>query len=273
MAESNVTSVEGCSKFNLNWSPEAPAGLKFTSILPDNFGAGYEALPSESDQTELKTKMKSSRLRSRRHSKVLRTCSGLNFLGEKRFREAANNGNFEMVERLIGEGVAVSCSDSKKRTALHFAASKGDIPIVRVLLSQGANPNLRDVNGNTPLHLAACASHIKIVTMLAEHGANVNALDECGRSPLQLAFARLRLIEEDEIAHSTAKAFKTVVMEVVKLLQIYLSKVGHVRDEQENLDDLCNKLEKTTSIKQVDEIHELLSSFTSLSLSRRGLNT
>ena len=102
--------------------------------------------------------------------KVLRTCSGLNFLGEKRFREAANNGNFEMVERLIGEGVAVSCSDSKKRSALHFAASKGDIPIVRVLLSQGANPNLRDVNGNTPLHLAACASHIKIVTMLAEHG-------------------------------------------------------------------------------------------------------
>lgn len=103
-------------------------------------------------------------------SQVLRTCVGLNFLGEKRFREAANNGNFEMVERLIGEGVSVSCADSKKRTALHFAAAKGDVVIVRTLLSQGANPNLQDVNGNTPLHLAACASHIKIVTMLVEHG-------------------------------------------------------------------------------------------------------
>lgn len=101
---------------------------------------------------------------------MLRTCAGLNFLGEKRFREAANSGNFEMVERLIGEGVGVSCADSKKRTALHFAVSKGDVTTVQVLLSHGANPNLQDINGNTPLHLAACASHIKIVTMLAEHG-------------------------------------------------------------------------------------------------------
>ncbi|XP_028393851.1 ankyrin repeat domain-containing protein 54-like [Dendronephthya gigantea] len=271
MTESNAE--EDRSKIHLNWSPEAPAGLNFTNVLPDNFGSGYQALPSENEQRELKTKLKSSRLTTRRHSKVLRTCAGLNFLGEKRFREAANSGNFEMVERLIGEGVKVSCADTKKRTALHFAASKGDVAIVQVLLSHGANPNLQDINGNTPLHLAACASHIKIVTILAEHGANVNALDECGRSPLQLAFARLRLIEEDEIAHSTAKAFKAVVMEVVKLLQIYLSKVGHVMNEQENLDDIFDRLEKTTSIKQVDEIHELLSSFTSLSLSRRGLNT
>ena len=102
--------------------------------------------------------------------KVLRTCAGLNYLGEKRFREAANNGNFEMVENLIAEGVSVSCADSKKRTALHFAASKGDVPTVRLLLSHGANPDLQDVNGNTPLHLAACASHIRVVTMLAEHG-------------------------------------------------------------------------------------------------------
>ena len=80
----------------------------------------------------------------------------------------------------------------------------------------------------------------------------MNALDEGGRSPLQLAFARLRLIEEDEVAHSTAKKFKTVVMEVVKMLQIYLSKVGHVMNERENLDSLYNKLEQTTSIEQVN---------------------
>ena len=79
----------------------------------------------------------------------------------------------------------------------------------------------------------------------------MNALDECGRSPLQLAFARLRLIENDEKAHSTAKGFKIVVMEVIKLLQVYLLKVGHVMDEQKNLDELCKKLEKTTSIQQV----------------------
>lgn len=79
----------------------------------------------------------------------------------------------------------------------------------------------------------------------------MNALDECGRSPLQLAFARLRLIEEDEVAHSTAKKFKAVVMEVVRMLQVCLSKVGHHVNEQENLDSLCNQLEQTTSIEQV----------------------
>lgn len=61
---------EDQSKVNLNWSPEAPAGLNFTSVLPDNFGSGYQALPSENEQTELKTKLRSSRLTSRRHSKV-----------------------------------------------------------------------------------------------------------------------------------------------------------------------------------------------------------
>lgn len=272
MAESNVDTQES-KEFHLNWTPDAPAGLTFSHVLPASFGTGYQSVPTADEQIELTTKMRSKRLTSRRHSKVLRTCMGLTYLGEKKFREAANTGNYETVERLIGEGIGVSCADSKKRTALHFAAAKGDDVMVRTLLNHGANPNLKDVNGNTPLHLAACSSHIKIVTMLVESGANVNALDECGRSPLQLAFARLRLIEEDEVAHSTAKKFKAVVMEVVRMLQVCLSKVGHHVNEQENLDSLCNQLEQTTSIEQVDEVHEMLSSFTTLSLSRRGIST
>ena len=79
----------------------------------------------------------------------------------------------------------------------------------------------------------------------------MNALDECGRSPLQLAFARLRLIEDDEIVQSTAKGFKAVVMEVVKMLQVCLSKMTHKMGEQENLNSLCNKLEGITKVEQV----------------------
>ena len=71
MAESGMESNEGRSKFNLNWSPEAPAGIEFKHVVPDDFGSGYQAFPAESEQTELKTKMRSSRLRSRRHSKVI----------------------------------------------------------------------------------------------------------------------------------------------------------------------------------------------------------
>ena len=101
---------------------------------------------------------------------MLCSCLGLKYLAERRFREAANNRDIEMVERLINEGVTISSADSKKRTALHFASSKGEIEIVRLLLNHGADPNARDINGNTPLHLAACASHVNIVTILAEHG-------------------------------------------------------------------------------------------------------
>lgn len=169
MAESNVDTQES-KEFHLNWTPDAPAGLTFSHVLPASFGTGYQSVPTADEQIELTTKMRSKRLTSRRHSKVLRTCMGLTYLGEKKFREAANTGNYETVERLIGEGIGVSCADSKKRTALHFAAAKGDDVMVRTLLNHGANPNLKDVNGNTPLHLAACSSHIKIVTMLVESG-------------------------------------------------------------------------------------------------------
>lgn len=71
MAESSVGLKESQRKFNCKWSPEAPAGLVFTNVVPDYFGTGYQAFPNENEQTELKTKLKSSRLRSRRHSKVV----------------------------------------------------------------------------------------------------------------------------------------------------------------------------------------------------------
>ena len=71
MADGGIESNEGQSTFNLNWSPEAPAGIEFNNVVPDEFGIGYQAFPAESEQTEHKTKMKSARLRSRRHSKVI----------------------------------------------------------------------------------------------------------------------------------------------------------------------------------------------------------
>lgn len=51
--------------------PEAPAGLHFANVIPVDFVAGYEAYPpAESEKSELRTKMRSTRLKSRRHSKV-----------------------------------------------------------------------------------------------------------------------------------------------------------------------------------------------------------
>ena len=171
MANNDVEVQEYKEILPTTWKPEAPAGLNFSYVIPDSFGSGYQTVPTnDTEQTDLTTKIRPSRLRTRRHSKVLRTCVGLTFLGEKRFREAANSGDFEMIERLLGEGVEVSNADSKKRTALHFAAAKGDETIVSVLLSNGAKTNLKDINGNTPLHLAACSSHIKVITMLVEYG-------------------------------------------------------------------------------------------------------
>lgn len=70
MAESSLHLEESQAVLHLNWSPEAPAGLNFKNVVPDDFGAGYRALPTESEQKELKSRMRSTRMTSRRHSKV-----------------------------------------------------------------------------------------------------------------------------------------------------------------------------------------------------------
>uniref|UniRef100_A0A2K6U4W8 Ankyrin repeat domain-containing protein 54 n=1 Tax=Saimiri boliviensis boliviensis TaxID=39432 RepID=A0A2K6U4W8_SAIBB len=190
------------------------------------------------------------------------------FTALKRLRDSANANDVETVQQLLEDGADPCAADDKGRTALHFASCNGNDQIVKLLLDHGADPNQRDGLGNTPLHLAACTNHVPVITTLLRGGARVDALDRAGRTSLHLAKSKLNILQEGH-----AQCLETVRLEVkqiIHMLREYLNRLGR-HDQREQLDDLCTHLQMTTTKEQVDEVTDLLASFTSLSLQMQSM--
>lgn len=186
----------------------------------------------------------------------------------KRLRDSANANDVETVQQLLEDGADPCSADDKGRTALHFASCNGNDQIVQLLLDHGADPNQRDGLGNTPLHLAACTNHVPVITTLLRGGARVDALDRAGRTPLHLAKSKLSILQE---GHSQClEAVRLEVKQIIQMLREYLERLGR-HEQRERLDDLCTRLQMTSTREQVDEVTDLLASFTSLSLQMQSM--
>ncbi|XP_059537575.1 ankyrin repeat domain-containing protein 54 isoform X1 [Myotis daubentonii] len=205
----------------------------------------------------------------------------------KRLRDSANANDVETVQQLLEDGADPCAADDKGRTALHFASCNGNDQIVQLLLDHGADPNQRDGLGNTPLHLAgtqgqalvvlhsspcsssaACTNHVPVITTLLRGGARVDALDRAGRTPLHLAKSKLSILQE---GHSQClEAVRLEVKQIIQMLREYLERLGR-HEQRERLDDLCTRLQMTSTREQVDEVTDLLASFTSLSLQMQSM--
>ncbi|KAF6338769.1 ankyrin repeat domain 54 [Rhinolophus ferrumequinum] len=171
-------------------------------------------------------------------------------------------------QQLLEDGADPCAADDKGRTALHFASCNGNDQIVQLLLDHGADPNQRDGLGNTPLHLAACTNHVPVITTLLRGGARVDALDRAGRTPLHLAKSKLNILQE---GHSQClEAVRLEVKQIIQMLREYLERLGR-HEQRERLDDLCTRLQMTSTREQVDEVTDLLASFTSLSLQMQNM--
>ncbi|XP_043418472.1 ankyrin repeat domain-containing protein 54 isoform X2 [Leopardus geoffroyi] len=245
---------------------------------------------------ELRCKIPAGRLRraARPHRRLGPTGKEVHAL--KRLRDSANANDVETVQQLLEDGTDPCAADDKGRTALHFASCNGNDRIVQLLLDHGADPNQRDGLGNTPLHLgtpggtvpataaklahrarpwcpglsgpcssssAACTNHVPVITTLLRGGARVDALDRAGRTPLHLAKSKLNILQE---GHSQClEAVRLEVKQIIQMLREYLERLGR-HEQRERLDDLCTRLQMTSTREQVDEVTDLLASFTSLSL-------
>lgn len=233
-------------------SPEPPAGLQFSAIIPSNFGNEYEiAYPYKSDdRPQHVNKILPSHVRHKAQAYVRRSIPGHKYLLQKKLREAVNDSDWASLCHLLDAGVDPSSPDSKGRTALHFAATQGDETIVKALLGHRANVNARDLNGNTPLHLAACSNHIKVVTLLLRAGTNLNALDYTGRTPLDVAMSRLKILHSDNFVRGAANKYREEVKEITDMLKEYMNLTG-LEDEEKELDNLCKKLDSTITIEEV----------------------
>ncbi|KAL2775630.1 ankyrin repeat domain-containing protein 54 isoform 1 [Daubentonia madagascariensis] len=183
-------------------------------------------------------------------------------------RRLGPTGKEVHVQQLLEDGTDPCAADDKGRTALHFASCNGNDQIVQLLLDHGADPNQRDGLGNTPLHLAACTNHVPVITTLLRGGARVDALDRAGRTPLHLAKSKLNILQE---GHSQClEAVQLEVKQIIHMLREYLERLGR-HEQKERLDDLCTRLQMTSTKEQVDEVTDLLASFTSLSLQMQSM--
>ncbi|XP_052397794.1 ankyrin repeat domain-containing protein 54-like [Carassius gibelio] len=208
-------------------------------------------------------KITSSRVRRLGRARRNMGPMGKDLYAVKRLREAANSNDIDTVRRLLEEDTDPCAADDKGRTALHFSSCNGNESIVQLLLSYGADPNQRDSLGNTPLHLAACTNHVPVITTLLRGGARVDALDRAGRTPLHLARSKLNILQEGD--SRSLETLRGEVTQIIQMLREYLNVMGQ-SEEREKLEHISNQLQNTCTREQVDEVTDLLASFTSLSI-------
>ncbi|XP_076853334.1 ankyrin repeat domain-containing protein 54 [Brachyhypopomus gauderio] len=208
--------------------------------------------------------------RARRLGRIRRNVgpTGKDLYAVKRLREAANGNDIDTVRRLLQDGIDPCAADDKGRTALHFSSCNGNESIVQLLLNYGADPNQRDSLGNTPLHLAACTNHVPVITTLLRGGARVDALDRAGRTPLHLARSKLNILQEGE--SRSLETLRGEVTQIIQMLREYLNVMGQ-KEEQERLEHISTQLQHTCTKEQVDEVTDLLASFTSLSIQMQNM--
>ncbi|XP_061567117.1 ankyrin repeat domain-containing protein 54 [Cololabis saira] len=207
--------------------------------------------------------------RARRHFRAVRSMApmGKDVYAAKRLREAANSNDTDTVRKLLEDDIDPCAADDKGRTALHFSSCNGNDGIVQLLLSYGADPNQRDSLGNTPLHLAACTNHVPVITTLLRGGARVDALDRAGRTPLHLARSKLNILQEGD--SRSLEMLRGEVTQIIQMLREYLNLMGQ-SEARERLDHISTQLQHTRTKEQVDEVTDLLASFTSLSLQKQN---
>ncbi|XP_063164320.1 ankyrin repeat domain-containing protein 54 isoform X1 [Candoia aspera] len=216
--------------------------LRAVPETPDPAALGYLQLPWRREHRVCKI-ISRRRRDARLHRKVGPLGKEIHAL--KRLREAANSNNLETVLQLLEDGADPCAADDKGRTALHFASC----------------------NGND--RIAACTNHVPVITMLLRGGARVDALDRAGRTPLHLARSKLNILQEG--LSQSLEVVRLEVKQIIQMLREYVDRVGR-HEQREQLDDLCTRLQMTSTKEQVDEVTDLLASFTSLSLQKQKID-
>lgn len=142
---------------------------------------------------------------------------GMEQVSSTEFVQAAQKGNFELVQNLIQNGMDVNCKNEKEETALHAAAQNGDLPMVCFLIGSGANVNALNENLQTPLRYAMDSQQVGVVEELLKREADINIKDKWDVSP------------------SSSMVFKDPKTELKKLTNL-VGKIDIVESEKSPID-------------------------------------
>ncbi len=100
---------------------------------------------------------------------------------------AAQWGDRELAQRLIGKGADVNAKTIAGLTPLHFASTNETTGVAQLLLANGADIHARSIEGDTPLHFAAWQGEEDAVELFIASGGDVNSKNKDGGTPLHEA--------------------------------------------------------------------------------------
>ncbi|KAH9909661.1 hypothetical protein F4778DRAFT_8448 [Xylariomycetidae sp. FL2044] len=92
----------------------------------------------------------------------------------------AENGESELIIKLLDADYDINALDFHKRTPVNYAVQLGKLDVVKLLISRGANLELEDVKGYRPLQKALRAKSREIIEVLLEQGVtteNIPVID------------------------------------------------------------------------------------------------
>uniref|UniRef100_A0A2R8MMX1 Ankyrin repeat and death domain containing 1A n=1 Tax=Callithrix jacchus TaxID=9483 RepID=A0A2R8MMX1_CALJA len=108
-------------------------------------------------------------------------------LGRTAFHRAAEHGQLDALDFLVGSGCDHSVKDKEGNTALHLAAGRGHVAVLQRLVDIGLDLEEQNAEGLTALHAAAEGTHLDCVQLLLRAGSSVNALTQKNLSCLHYA--------------------------------------------------------------------------------------
>ena len=100
---------------------------------------------------------------------------------------AAESGDIQGIERILGTGVDVNMVVVGDGTALIGAIRGGHRHVIDFLLERGADVNVVSPGDGSPLIAAAASGSTEVVTMLLDRGADVNVIVPGDENPLMNA--------------------------------------------------------------------------------------
>ena len=108
--------------------------------------------------------------------------------GATPLHDAAENGNANVIVRLLDSGADANTLDKDGLTALHIAASYGHANLAKLLLDAGADPRIEEPTTDlTGLHFAAGTGDADTVRLLLESGIDANVRARYALTPLHAA--------------------------------------------------------------------------------------
>uniref|UniRef100_A0A667X7T9 Ankyrin repeat and death domain containing 1A n=1 Tax=Myripristis murdjan TaxID=586833 RepID=A0A667X7T9_9TELE len=114
-------------------------------------------------------------------------CEIFSISGKAAFHLAAEHGQLDVVEFLIGMGCTHGLKDKEESTAMHLAAKHGHTEVLQKIVETGIDVDERNIDGLTALHLAADGGHYECVRLLLESCCNINALNNKNMNALHYA--------------------------------------------------------------------------------------